>query len=642
MKKLLLLFISVLCLGLGAYAEEQLTINFNSTDLGNNATGYVRTAFNFTKGGITFTINNVNPSSGQIQCNKTPTDETAFYIYNTTPLDNIKMIEVYFTSSDQTKTPNKLYFNVGDTEISSAITSGNDGSWNSKELIATWTSEAGKSYFRINANKNVGGTVKVEKLVITYGSESTTAPEIPVVKFGNTVCENNGTYLVNEGAEVTVSSTGATKIYVNDIEQIGNSCMFNVTQSGEYKFKGSNDYGFSEEVTITFNIAAPETPTVSSGETVFENGGTYNIEKESSVTVSSKGATSIYVNDTEFNTGDSYTFTIYESGTYSFFGANSTDLSDEMIVTFNVVKPVGSGIEYVMVTSAAELVAGESYTIASALSKKAMSTTSDTNARKAVDVKINEGRFDQTDEILNFTLGGSAAGWTFTATNYPGTMTGLYFTSSGTALKINDTATKCAITFDHDGNAKITLVEGSTRHIQLDGTDFKHYANSYTNGEEVQLYRETVVAPTIEVDGEKISTVGSVDVKAGSVIRIIGHEANELYYIHTYTTTANRAPVANTDGWTKHDSNIYEYTVPDDFATKHITITAKGVKNGKESAPVSITLHNGSTTGIEGVESAENDAEVEWFTITGVRVQQPAEGGLYIRRQGSEVSKVRF
>ena len=135
MKKLLLLFISVLCLGLSSYAEEQLTINFNPTDLGNNATSYVNPAFDFTKGGITFTINNVNPSSGQIQCNKEPTYKTAFYIYNTTPLDNIKKIEVYFksfTPSDETKTPNKLYFNVGDTEISSAITSGNDGSWNSK------------------------------------------------------------------------------------------------------------------------------------------------------------------------------------------------------------------------------------------------------------------------------------------------------------------------------------------------------------------------------------------------------------------------------------------------------------------------------------------------------------------------------
>ena len=564
MKKLLLLFISVLCLGLSSYAEEQLTINFNSTDLGNNATSYVRTAFNFTKGGITFTINNVNPSNGQIQANKAPNNAEAFILYNTTALPNIKKVEITFKSVGD-KTPNNMYFAVGDAAMDKTISKGATGTWNSKDMIATWTSTEGKSFFRLNVNTNVNGTVKVTKMVITYGEDATTAPEAPVISFGETTCTTGETYDIEYGAEVTVSSKDAESIIANspveaEAEHTGNSYKFEISKSGDYTFKGKNKVGESATTTVTFNVK----------------------------------------------------------------------------------KPVGSGIEYVMVTSAAELVAGESYTIASALSKKAMSTTFDSNARKAVDVKINEGRFDQTGKILNFTLGGSAAGWTFTATNYPGRKTGLYFTSFDTALKIYDTATKCAITFDHDGNAKITLVEGSTRHIQLDGTDFKHYANSYTNGEEVQLYRETVVAPTIEVDDEKINTVGNVDVHPGSVIRIIGHEANELYYIHTYTTTANRAPMANTEGWTKHDSNIFTYTVPADFATKHITITAKGVKNGKESAPVSITLHNGSTTGIEGVESAENDAEVEWFTITGVRVQQPAEGGLYIRRQGSEVSKVRF
>lgn len=564
MKKLLLLFISVLCLGLGAYAEEQLTINFNPTDLGKNDKDYVRTAFNFTKGGITFTINNVNPSNGRIQANKAPNNAEAFILYNTTALPNIKKVEITFNIVG-IKTPNNMYFAVGDAAMDKTISTGATGTWNSKDMIATWTSTEGKSFFRFNINTNVNGIVKVTKMVITYGEDATTAPEAPVISFGETTCTTGETHDIEYGAEVTVSSKNAESNIANSpvetaAEHTGNSYKFKISKSGDYTFKGKNKVGESATTTVTFNVN----------------------------------------------------------------------------------KPVGSGIEYVMVTSAAELVAGESYTIASALSKKAMSTTFDNNARKAVDVKINEGRFDQTGKILNFTLGGSAAGWTFTATNYPGRKTGLYFTSSDTALKIYDTATKCAITFDHDGNAKITLVEGSTRHIQLDGTDFKHYANSYTNGEEVQLYRETVVAPTIEVDDEKINTVGNVDVHPGSVIRIIGHEANELYYIHTYTTTANRAPMANTEGWTKHDSNIFTYTVPDDFATKHITITAKGVKNGKESVPVSITLHNGSTTGIEGVESAENDAEVEWFTITGVRVQQPAEGGLYIRRQGSEVSKVRF
>lgn len=567
MKKLLLLFISVLCLGLGAYAEEQLTINFNPTDLGYNVNSYVRDAFNFTKGGITFTINNVNPSSGQIQCNKEP-DKTAFYIYNTTPLDNIKMIEVYFTSSDKTDTPNNMYFAVGDAAMDKTISTGATGTWYStdKIKIATWTSTEGKSFFRLNANTKVKGTVKVTKMVITYGEDATTAPEAPVVKFGETTCTANETYDIEYDAEVTVSSKNAESIIANSpvetaAEHTGNSYKFKISKSGDYTFKGKNKVGESATTTVTFNVK----------------------------------------------------------------------------------KPVGSGIEYVIVSSEDQLVAGEYYAIASLSKGKAMSTVSNTNARQSVDVNIIEGKFDQTDDVLNFVLGGEKDAWTLKTTNYSGKNTGLSFTDDDTYLKIVKDATKCAIAIAENGDAMITLPNAKQgRRIKLSGTNFKFYAATHLDTANVQLYRETVVAPTIEVDREVINTTGNVDVHAGSLIRIIGHEANELYYIHTSTTTANRAPVANTEGWTKHDSNIYEYTVPDDFATKHITITAKGVKNGKESAPVSITLHNGSTTGIEGVESAENDAEVEWFTITGVRVQQPAEGGLYIRRQGSEVSKVRF
>lgn len=546
MKKLLLLFISVLCLGLGAYAE---TVSFASGALPTGWSGDnvkkgdprpdpVTTPLQILGGGYIQSPEYKNVSSIKVSLNRTTKATTLTIAQSTDKGDTWSTI----------RTIAKLEC---DPE-----------GWKEFDVATTGDTSNGVM-FKLSAAKNSYYISSFE--YTTYGEDATTAPEAPVISFGETTCTANKTYDIEYDAEVTVSSKNAESIIANSpvetaAEHTGNSYKFKISKSGDYTFKGKNKVGESATTTVTFNVK----------------------------------------------------------------------------------KPVGSGIEYVMVTSAAELVAGESYTIASALSKKAMSTTSDDNARKAVDVKINEGRFDQTDEILNFTLGGSAAGWTFTATNYPGTKTGLYFTSSGTALKIDDTATKCAITFDHDGNAKITLVEGSTRHIQLYETDFKHYANSYTNGEEVQLYRETVVAPTIKVDGEVINTTGNVDVHAGSLISIIGHEANELYYIHTSTTTANRAPVANTEGWTKHDSNIYEYTVPADFATKHITITAKGVKNGKESAPVSITLHNGSTTGIEGVESAENDAEVEWFTITGVRVQQPAEGGLYIRRQGSEVSKVRF
>ena len=388
MKKLLLLFISVLCLGLGAYAEEQLTINFNSTDLGNNATSYVRTAFNFTKGGITFTINNVNPSSGQIQCNKEPTYETAFYIYNTTPLDNIKMIEVYFTSftpTDETKTPNKLYFNVGDTEISSAITSGNDGSWNSKELIATWTSEAGKSYFRINANKNVAGTVKVEKLVITYGSESTTAPEAPVISFGETTCTTGKTYDIEYGAEVTVSSKDAESIIANS-----------------------------------------------------------PVEAEAE------------------HTGNSYKFKISESGYYTFTGKNKVGESATTTVTFNVKKPVGSGIEYVIVSSEDQLVAGETYTIGCASKGTVMSNAKSNDYRQYVeDVDFTTGSFEIKSNMLALTLEQDGDGWKILTQNYEGGNG--YFNAvdeskkNNNLLLIDGTGAKWAIEIGEDESHNATI-----------------------------------------------------------------------------------------------------------------------------------------------------------------------------------------
>ena len=45
-------------------------------------------------------------------------------------------------------------------------------------------------------------------------------------------------------------------------------------------------------------------------------------------------------------------------------------------------------------------------------------------------------------------------------------------------------------------------------------------------------------------------------------------------------------------------------------------------------------------TGVEGIATdASADAPVEFFTLQGVRVLNP-EGGIFIRRQGNQVSKV--
>lgn len=552
MKKLLLLFISVLCLGLGAYAE---TVSFASGALPTGWSGDkvqkatssrpdpVKTPLQILGGGYIQSPEYKNVSSIKVSLNITKNNATTLTIAQS-------------TNKGDTWSTWSTIRTIAKSECDSK-------GWKEFDVATTGDTSNGVM-FKLSAETNSYYISSFE--YTTYGEDATTAPEAPVISFGETTCTTGETYDIEYGAEVTVSSKDAESIIANspvkaEAEHTGNSYKFKIRESGDYTFKGKNKVGESATTTVTFNVK----------------------------------------------------------------------------------KPVGSGIEYVIVSSEDQLVAGEYYAIASLSKGKAMSTVSNTNARQSTDVNIIEGKFDQTDDVLNFVLGGEKDAWTLNTTNYSGKNTGLSFTSDDTDLKIGRNATKCAIAIAENGDAMITLPTAKTgRRIKLSGTNFKFYAATHSDTANVQLYRETVVAPTLEVDGEVINTTGNVDVHAGSVIRIIGHEANELYYIHTYTTTANRAPVANTDGWTKHDSNIYEYTVPADFATKHITITAKGVKNGKESAPVSITLHNGNTTGIEGVESAENDAEVEWFTITGVRVQQPAEGGLYIRRQGSEVSKVRF
>lgn len=557
MKKLLLLFISVLCLGLGAYAE---TVSFASGELPTGWSGKkvqkatssrpdpVKTPLQILGGGYIQSPEYKNVSSIKVSLNITKNNATTLTIAQ---------------STDKGKTWSTIR-TIAKKECDSK-------GWKEFDVATTGDTSNGVM-FKLSAAEN---SYYISSFEYTTGGGSESGdkkvPATPVIKFDDVTTSEDGEYTVVPGTKVSVSSTGATYIIVTS------------TLDGEQKLEG-------ESTTITVN----------------------------------------------------------KSDMYEFYGMNDEGESAHVIIDFTAK---GSGIVYSLVTSASDLVAGETYTIGCASKGTVMSNATSKDNRQYVeyveDVVFTTGSFEIKSNMLALTLEQDGDGWKIKTQNYT---TNGYFNAvdksekNNNNLLIDGTGAKWAIEIgeDESHNATISTPDfTNTRYIKWNPSDprFSAYLGGQT---EVQLYRETVVAPTIEVDGKKISTVGSVDVKAGSLIRIIGHEANELYYIHNTNSTANRAPVANTEGWTKHDSNIYEYTVPADFATKHITITAKGVKNGKESAPVSITLHNGSTTGIEGVESAENDAEVEWFTITGVRVQQPAEGGLYIRRQGSEVSKVRF
>lgn len=673
MKKLLLLFISVLCLGLGAYAE---TVLFASGALptgwsgdkvqkGSSRPAPVTTPLQILGGGYIQSPEYKNVSSIKVSLNITTKATTLTIAQSTDTGKTWSTIRTIANSECDSKgwkefdvattgdTSNGVMFKLSAAKNSYYISSfeyttgGGSESGDKKSPNLAW----------IDYSQLIDGSTTTYGKPITAKtvkmSEANMSGELGYLYVQTALTSTETNDPIFEALTFSSSDEGVAK-FTDSTDLYSLSGIAAGTTTITATFAGDATYKDSKAtltLTITPDNAVPATPVIKFDDVTTSEDGEYTVVPGTKVSVSSTGATYIIVTSTldgeQILEGESTTITVNESDMYEFYGMNDEGESAHVIIDFTAKAPVGSGIVYSLVTSASDLVAGETYTIGCASKGTVMSTATQTNYRDYVSAELGKGSFEITPDMLTLTLEQDGNGWKIKTQNY--TDTNGYFNAVDASEKnnnllIDETGAKWAIEIgeDESHNATISTPDfTNTRYIYWNPSSprFSAYLKPQT---EVQLYRETVIAPTIEVDGEAITTVGSVDVKAGSLIRIIGHEANELHYIHNSSTTANRAPVANTEGWTKHDSNIYEYVVEPDFATKHITITAKGVKNGKESAPVSITLHNGSTTGIEGVESAENDAEVEWFTITGVRVQQPAEGGLYIRRQGSEVSKVRF
>ncbi len=186
--------------------------------------------------------------------------------------------------------------------------------------------------------------------------------------------------------EFDVATTGDTS----------NGVMFKLSAETNSYYISSFEYTtYGEDATT-----APEAPVISFGETTCTTGETYDIEYGAEVTVSSKDAESIIANSPveaeAEHTGNSYKFEISESGDYTFKGKNKVGESATTTVTFNVKS---SGIVYSLVTSASDLVAGETYTIGCASNGTVMSTATQTNYRDYVSAKLGKGSFEITPDI---------------------------------------------------------------------------------------------------------------------------------------------------------------------------------------------------------------------------------------------------
>lgn len=238
----------------------------------------------------------------------------------------------------------------------------------------------------------------------------------------------------------------------------------------------------------------PELPIVTFNGITAEDCGSYEVEKGTEVSVSSKNATTIYVNKSTITGGK---FTVNETGDYDIYGENSNGESDHFRVNFTLKEtPVipSTGNTYKLITSENDLQAGCKYIIVASGKKLTMNANNtETSAISSVSVSINNDIIEAGSDVLVFELGKSGTAWTLKTVNYNKGNNFLNATSSGTALKIGSAST-FSIKYLSATRTQISL-SGSTREILLNGTNFKHYAssNATTSGySTVQLYKQVI------------------------------------------------------------------------------------------------------------------------------------------------------
>lgn len=462
MRKFLLILMGFLLMVLPANAE---TISFDATSTGGTPEGsYLQTAHSFIKGGVTFEINQFNPTTGQMKVNAY--GKKAFTFYNTTAISGLKEVRITHTKISTKDNVGTIYMQTDTAKISGTVkktgikgittTSGNNS-------ITTFTVPEGMdvSFFKIQLTTKGKGTVIASKFEIDYGGGTgETVSLAPSINDWNSTTEEK---TINFTDKVTVKMTpnpnqpDAVIYYVTDpkqfyeapqqSEQNKYTDVFDITETTYVTAVAKNgELKISKPVKVLFTRkkVVPSTPvvtwTLDGVSHTAENDGVYNVYAGTQVTVTSENADKIVVTDSKSSNGEynaPYTFTVTAEEMFTFAGKNADGTSSEITVMYTVVERPAENV-YTLITDASQLKAGNKYVIAVKEQKMALSNQGNWNGgnnqyRKAVGGTQENAKFridennvlhDQTfgtsskEGIMVFTLGGSAGKWTLKADNY--------------------------------------------------------------------------------------------------------------------------------------------------------------------------------------------------------------------------------
>lgn len=204
--KITLLAFFLLTLGVGQILGATYVLTPNQTTTGSNATTYITTLTEFTHAGISWKMNQWNPSTLQIKTNQSSAT-SEFRFYNTSAFPG-KITQVVIKFSALTVSDaSKLMFLGGTSEVT-GTTGGTAGTWNSTSKTLTWTPGASDkfTYFAFYQNgKAASGTNNLDSdsaIVVTYS-----APPCTI-----TLMDDNSTLTeASSGAGVTLPTrTGCT------------------------------------------------------------------------------------------------------------------------------------------------------------------------------------------------------------------------------------------------------------------------------------------------------------------------------------------------------------------------------------------------------------------------------------------------
>lgn len=195
---------------------------------------------------------------------------------------------------------------------------------------------------------------------------------------------------------------------------------------------------------------------------------------------------------------------------------------------------------------------------------------------------------------------------------------------------------------------EISLIHGEAEIYEVYG-NYEHIAIFPATNETVQLSKINVAWGAIDnlssIAAPTIKGGLPAEIKAGDNIQIFSSLGTTIYYKKSTSSDVQALPKvakssANIDGWESANSNAWTYQASTPLTKEFVEVKAVSNDNLYESKPIKFMVaSDGITTGIEAIEAETGAAEVEWFNLQGVRVENPA-AGLYIRRQGNKVEKV--